>query len=115
MYFFNVFSRFLHYNSYYMCKNAQYIGFFAYILGISYIHCISAGSTLLSSAHSILNIFIHAYIIIRLLISEVLQYFLRGMYHKRCSKAHDVLFLTEAPAYHDHIHLGISRGLEVHL
>lgn len=48
------------------------MGFFAYILGISYIHCISAGSALLSSAHSILNIFIHAYIIIRLLISEVL-------------------------------------------
>lgn len=81
------------------------MGFFAYILDISYIHCISAGSTLLSSAHSILNIFIHAYIIIRLLISEVLQYLLRGMYHKGCSKAHDVLFLTEAPAYHDHIHL----------
>lgn len=81
------------------------MGFFAYILGISYIYCISAGSTLLSSAHSILNIFIHAYIIIRLLISEVLQYLLRGMYHKWCSKAHDVLFLTEAPAYHDHIYL----------
>lgn len=81
------------------------MGFFAYILGISYIHCISAGSTLLSSEHKILNIFIHSYIIIRFLISEVLQYLLRRMYYKWCSKTHNVLFLTEAPAYHDHIHL----------